>query len=308
MGVRSSLFRGLGFCIVILCGCWPQNNKSQDSELDAITAASKRLFGQNVRGYMWALTTDSPAVFAQAPVGLKVDSSPGVVFYDPFAVPNTLPDADVPQRAAAPANRKPTGLPGLAAGSKEGSASSVNPFAAEYFQCWYYAETEVYEKLEGDALKKLFLNKTKTKRVNNTFLDVKHLYKDLERTEALKHLESFALSALPGTCFLLNSIGPLRGKAKGALSSAFCSVSLASLATTRKPSGDGWGSDKARQHIQNQLKAKVNELDEVNWDVLWQLKTKVAEFNSASKHSETTQVQCPANEQWVSTLMGSPKN
>lgn len=304
MGVRVSLFSALALWLVMLVGCWPMNSKSKESELDAITAASKRLFGQNVRGYMWALTTDSPAVFAQAPVGLGADSSPSVVVYDPFAPSSSSSSEDTPQKATAPSGAMPRSPLGVA----DKDAATVNPFAAEYFQCWYYAETEVYEKLEGEALKKLFLNKTKTKRVNNNFLDVKHLYKDLERTEALKHLEAFALSALPGTCFLLNSIGPLRGKAKGALSSAFCSVSLASLATTRKPSGDGWGSDKARQHIQNQLKARVNELDEVNWDVLWQLKTKVAEFNSASKFSETTQVQCPANEAWVATLMGYPKN
>jgi hypothetical protein len=304
MGLRWNIFSYLAVFSVLLVSCWSRNNKSADSELDAITAASKRIFGQNVRGYMWALTTDSPALFAQAPVGLGSDSSSGVVVYDPFAPASSPVSDELPQRASAPSGgavRKPL------LGS-DNDSGNVNPFAAEYFQCWYYAETEVYEKLEGEALRKLFLNKTKTKRVNNNFLDVKHLYKDLERTEALKHLEAFALSALPGTCFLLNSIGPLKGKAKGALASAFCSVSLASLATTRKPSGDGWGSDKARQHIQNQLKARVTELDEVNWDVLYQLKTKVAEFNSASKFSETTQVQCPANESWVAALMGYPKN
>ena len=284
--------------------CWPRNKNSDDSELDAITAASQRLFGKNVRGYMWALTTDSPALFAQAPGVLNSTSASQVVVFDPFADNPSGVAASPPQAAN---TSRPTPLPTLP-GSREPAtlSGSENPFKSEYFQCWYYAETAVYEKLEGEALKTLFLNKTKTKRINNNFLDVRHLYEDLERSEALKNLESFALSALPATCFLFNSIGPLKGKARGALSSAFCSLSLASLATTRKPSGDGWGSDRARQHIQNQLRTRVNELDEVNWDVLFHLKNKVAEFNSATKFAETTQVQCPTNEPWVAELMGPP--
>lgn len=252
----------------LLPACWPKTNKAEESQLDAITAASKRIFGKNVRGYMWALTTDSPSIFAQAPSPINSFSSASPVAVDPF------------------------------------ENSAPNPYKTEFFQCWYYAETAVYEKLEGPGLKALFLDKTKTKGINNNFIDVKHFFDDLERSEMLRHFESFALSALPGTCFLFNAVGPLKGKTKGALTNAFCSISLASLGASRKPSSDGWGSDKAREHIQNQLKAKVDELHEVNWEVLAHLKNKLAEFNSAKKFSETTQVQCPSNELWVAELMG----
>ena len=256
---------------VLTASCWPKDKNSQDSDLDAISAASHRIFGKNVRGYMWALTTDSPALFAQAPGAL-----------------NTSPAAE----SASDATELSHAVPGP---------------APEFFQCWYYAETEVYERTEGEGLRKLFLDKSKTKKVNNNFIDVRALYQDIEKSESLRIVESFALSVLPGSCFLFNAIGPLRGKAKGALANAFCSISLGSLGGLRKPGSDGWGSDRARQQIQNQLKSHVSDLDEVNWDVLVQLKNKVAEFNSTKRMTETTQIQCPANEDWVATLMGPTK-
>lgn len=302
MGGKCLLFVTILCFVIGQVACWPRNKNSEESEFDAITAASNRLFGKNVRGYMWALTTDSPSLFAQAPVVLNSPSAPQVVVFDPFADNASGAAASPPQAAIA---SKPTPLPTLFGAPEPVSVSGTkSSLKSEYFQCWYYAETAVYEKLEGEALKTLFLNKAKTKRINNNFFDVRHLYGELERSEALKNLESFALAALPASCFLFNSIGPLKGNARGALSSAFCSLSLASLTSTRKPSGDGWGSDRARQHIQNQLRARVNDLDEVNWDVLFHLKKKVGEFNSPDKFAETTQVQCPTNERWVAELMG----
>ncbi|MEY4063809.1 MAG: hypothetical protein RIR26_17, partial [Pseudomonadota bacterium] len=130
-------------CLLIfalLAGCWPKDKNTEDSELDAISAASHRIFGKNVRGYMWALTTDSPALFAQAPEILN--SASGTVSDSKFT---------------------------------ETSASAPAP-SSEFFQCWYYAETEVYEHPEGEGLRKLFLDKAKTKKVNNNFIDVRALY------------------------------------------------------------------------------------------------------------------------------------
>lgn len=264
---KKSTTAGCLLIFTVLTSCWPKNKNPEESELDAITAASRRLFGKNVRGYMWALTTDSPSLFSQAPGALSVSVADKPLF--------------------------------------DSVASQMSPEpSSEYFQCWYYAETELYERHDGEGLRKLFLNKEKTKKINNNFIDVRALYQDLERSESLRHLESFALSALPGTCFLFNAIGPLRGKAKGALANAFCSISLGSLGGLRKADSDGWGSDKARQQIQDQLKRQVSALDEVNWEVLVQLKNKVAEFNSTKRTAQTTQSQCPANEDWVAALMG----
>jgi len=261
--------------VALFTGCWKRQDPPEQSELDAITAASKNFFGKNVRGYMWALTTDTPSLFAQAPASFEPSTPVNAVALDPF------------ERGDA--------------GNSSLSEPDLNPFRGVYFQCWYYAETSVYERYSGQSLKKLFLDKRKTTRVNETFLDVRSLYEDLERSERLKNLEAFAISALPGTCFLFNALGPLKGSARGALSSAMCSLSLASLSVTRKPSADGWGSDRARQHIQEQLKAKLTELHEVNWDVLSQLKKKVSSFNSREKG--VTQAYCPANEPWVARLM-----
>jgi len=279
--------------------CWPKREKPTDSELDAITAASKRLFGQNVRGYMWALTTDSPALFAQAPTQLGSSVSGGVA-YDPFATDSSLSSAASPQTASSTAI---TPIPTFGSG-KGVKVSKMDPISAPLFQCWYYAETPNFTRLEGEALKALFQDKTKTKKVNSNFVDVRKLAEEVQKSEVLRQLESFALSALPGTCFLFSSVGPLKGTAKGALSNAFCSISLASIGNMRRAVNDGWGSDKARLQIQNQLKAKVDELEEVNWDVLTTLKGKVAEFNGDKKFADTTQVQCPLNESWVGELMG----
>lgn len=284
--MRKSLF----LCVFvffwgIVASCIKRQPQSEQSELDAITAASKNLFGKNVRGYMWALTTDTPSLFAQAPASFEPLVGTNAVVLDPFA--------------------KPPAGSGASGTEKESGEPELNPFKDVFFQCWYYAETTVYEKHNGESLKKLFLDKRKTARVNESFLDVRALYEDLETSERLKNLESFAISALPGTCFLFNALGPLKGSARGALSSAMCSLSLASLSLTRKPASDGWGSDRARQHIQEQLKAKLNELHEVNWDVLFQLRKKVAEFNTLAKSRGVTQAQCPANEPWVARLMNA---
>ncbi|MEY2986954.1 MAG: hypothetical protein RJB13_475 [Pseudomonadota bacterium] len=262
----------------LLSGCWKRQSQTEQSELDAITAASKNFFGKNVRGYMWALTTDTPSLFSQAPVSFDAFEVTNAVVLDPFA------------------NRG-------AGSSSSTEEPELNPFKGLFYQCWYYAETSVYEKHNGESLKKLFLDKRKTTRVNETFLDVRALYEDLEQSERLKNLEAFAISALPGTCFLFNALGPLKGSARGALSSAMCSLSLASLSVTRKPASDGWGSDRARQHIQDQLKAKISELHEVNWDVLSQLRKKVSDFNAIAKSKGVTQAYCPANEPWVARLM-----
>lgn len=280
---KLQLFSVFVFFLSCLSGCWPSGKHSEQSELDAITAASKHLFGKNVRGYMWALTTDTPSLFSQAPASFESIVKTDAVVIDPFAK-----------------NRRGEQKE---SGQTLDSDPDMNPFRGVFYQCWYYAETAVYEKYHGDSLKKLFLDKRKTKRVNENFLDVRSLYEDLERSESLKNLESFAISALPGTCFLFNALGPLKGSARGALSSAMCSIALASLSTMRKPASDGWGSDRARQHIQEQLKAKINELSEVNWDVLFQLKKKVSEFNTLAKSRDVSQAQCPSNEPWVATLM-----
>jgi hypothetical protein len=279
--------------------CWPRGKTSEESELDAISAASKRLFGNNVRGYMWALTTDSPALFAQAPNALG--SSSGGVAYDPFAASPSDRGNVNPQ--VADASEVPTVAP--LTGRKPMPVSKLDPLNSPLFQCWYYAETPVYVRLDGEGLRKLFMDKSKTKKINNNFIDVRNLGTELSRSETFRHFESFALSALPGTCFLFSAVGPLRGTAKGALTNAMCSISLASFSSLRKVSADGWGSDKARVQIQNQLKAKADELEEVNWDVLSTLKNKVAEYNSADRFDETTQVQCPLNEGWVAELMGN---
>lgn len=284
--------------IVMSVACWPKAKTSQQSEVDAITAASKRLFGKNVRGYMWALTTDSPAVFAQAPNSLGSMGTP--VVYDPFAA-DTVPGTQTPPQVASASGVTPVAT---YAGQKSTTGTKLDPLNVPLYQCWYYAETPVYARIDGESLKKLFLDKSKTKKVNNNFIDVRNLGQAFESSEILRQFESFALAALPGTCFLFSSVGPLKGTAKGALSNALCSLSLASINNLRKTPNDGWGSDKARVQIQNQLKAKVDELEEVNWDVLSTLKMKVAEFNSAGKFDETTQVQCPSNEVWVSELMG----
>ena len=266
-----------------LAGCWKRQSPAEQSELDAITAASKNFFGKNVRGYMWALTTDTPSLFTQAPASFDAYETTSAVVLDPFA--------------------KGSSGGSSSSGSATSEEPDVNPFKGVFYQCWYYAETTVYEKHSGESLKKLFLDKRKTTRVNETFLDVRALYEDLEQSERLKNLEAFAISALPGTCFLFNALGPLKGSARGALSSAMCSLSLASLSVTRKPASDGWGSDRARQHIQDQLKAKLKELHEVNWDVLSQLRKKVGEFNAQAKSRGVTQAYCPANEPWVARLM-----
>lgn len=279
------VFQFVAVLLATLTGCWKRTTPPEQSEFDAITAASKKLFGKNVRGYMWALTTDAPSLFAQAPAALDTLVSTNAVVLDPFAK-NTFGEG------------KSTSGDGV-------SEPEVDPFKGAFYQCWYYAETAVYEKHNGASLKKLFLDKRKTRRVNENFLDVRSLYEDLERSESLKNLESFAISALPGTCFLFNALGPLKGSARGALSSALCSLSLASLSTMRKPASDGWGSDRARQHIQEQLKAKLDDLSEVNWDVLFQLKKKVEEFNTLAKSREVSQAQCPSNEAWVATLMNT---
>ncbi|NBW81875.1 hypothetical protein EBR21_08980, partial [bacterium] len=183
--------------------------------------------------------------------------------------------------------------------------SKLDPLNTALYQCWYYAETPVYVRLDGEGLRKLFMDKAKTRKINNNFVDVRAFGSELEKSETMRQFESFALSALPGSCFLFSSLGPLKGSAKGALTNALCSISLASLSSLRKPTNDGWGSDKARVQIQNQLKAHVGELEEVNWEVLSTLKSKVAEFNSTTKFESTTQVQCPSNESWVADLLGS---
>lgn len=278
--------------------CWPRGKSSEESELDAISSASKRLFGNNVRGYMWALTTDSPALFAQAPNAFGNPS--GGIAYDPFAPTAAGQGGANPQ--VADASAIPTVAPLI--GRKPMPVSKLDPLNSPLFQCWYYAETPVYVRLDGEGLRKLFLDKTKTKKINNNFIDVRNLGMELSRSETFRHFESFALSALPGTCFLFSAVGPLKGTAKGALTNAMCSISLASFSSLRKVSADGWGSDKARVQIQNQLKAKADELEEVNWDVLSALKNKVAEYNSADRFEETTQVQCPLNEGWVAEIMG----
>ncbi|MFZ9521669.1 MAG: hypothetical protein ACO3A4_14450 [Silvanigrellaceae bacterium] len=283
----------------MVSGCWPKSSAGEQAEIDAISAASKRLFGNNVRGYMWALTTDSPALFAQAPTSIgSVGSEPRA--YDPFST-NPANSSGVPPQVAN-ASAAPTLEP--YAGGKKIPVAKWDPLNTALFQCWYYAETPVYVRLDGEGLKRLFLDKTKTKKINNNFVDVRAFGAEIEKSEAIRNFEAFALSALPGSCFLLSALGPLKGTAKGVLSNAFCSISLASISSFRKPTADGWGSDKARVQIQNQLKLKVDELEEVNWEVLTALKNKVAEFNSTTKFESTTQVQCPANETWVADLLG----
>lgn len=294
----------LSACVCLLvvsltaASCWPKPKTTEQSELDAITAASKRLFGQNVRGYMWALTTDSPSTFAQAPSSLS--SAGQVTAFDPFA-DDSVPPQSAPQTANA------SGVAPVVPfdSGKKVQVTKLEGLNVPLYQCWYYAETPVYVRMDGDGLRKLFLDKTKTKKINNNFVDVRNFGQEFEKAESIRQLESFALSALPGTCFLFSSVGPLKGTAKGALSNALCSISLASISGVRKGQNDGWGSDKARLQIQSQLKAKVEQLDEVNWDVLTTLKTKVAEFNSANRFEMTTQVQCPSNESWVAELMGA---
>lgn len=300
--MRISTITKAWVILPVLCtavACWPRGKTSEESELDAISAASKRLFGNNVRGYMWALTTDSPALFAQAPNALG--SSLGGMAYDPFAASPSDRGNVNPQ--VADASAVPTVAPLM--GRKPMPVSKLDPLNSPLFQCWYYAETPVYVRLDGEGLRKLFMDKSKTKKINNNFIDVRNLGIELSRSETFRHFESFAMSALPGTCFLFSAVGPLRGTAKGALTNAMCSISLASFSSLRKVSTDGWGSDKARVQIQNQLKAKADELEEVNWDVLSTLKNKVAEYNSADRFDETTQVQCPLNEGWVAELMGN---
>jgi hypothetical protein len=280
-------------------GCWPKSKSGEQSEIDAISAASKRLFGSNVRGYMWALTTDSPALFAQAPTSIGVGSQAKA--HDPFA--SDPADAG----AASPQASNTSMVPAIQPYGGGGKIPVVrlDPLNMALYQCWYYAETPVYVRLDGEGLRKLFLDKAKTKKINNNFVDVRAFGSELEKSETLRQFESFALSALPGSCFLFSALGPLKGTAKGALTNALCSISIASLSSLRKPTNDGWGSDKARVQIQNQLKARVDELEEVNWEVLSTLKNKVAEFNSTTKFESTTQVQCPSNETWVAELLGS---
>ncbi|NBX16493.1 MAG: hypothetical protein EBR09_03915 [Proteobacteria bacterium] len=281
-------------------GCWPMKQKTQESELDAITAASKRLFGQNVRGYMWALTTDSPALFAQAPAMLGATGESGLA-YDPFAEQDVVA---TPAAAPQAANASPVKPPVVFAGGKTVSVGKLDGLAGPLYQCWYYAETPNFTRLEGEALRSLFMDKLKTKKVNNSFINIEKLSEEIGRSEMLRQLESFALAALPGTCFLFSSVGPLKGTAKGALSNAFCSISMASLGNVRKAQSDGWGSDKARLQIQNQLKQKAGELEEVNWEVLATLREKIKDYNSTKKFADTTQVQCPLNESWVAELIG----
>jgi hypothetical protein len=290
------------FPLVVLqtvSACWPKAQKETQSEIDAITAASKRLFGQNVRGYMWALTTDSPALFAQAPAQLGV-SDKGIA-YDPFSQVDPQAGSNASPQAA-----NASAVPAVVtfAGGKSVKVGPMDGLSAPLFQCWYYAETPNFTRLEGTALRALFMDKTKTKKINNSFIDITKMSEEIQKSEVLRQLESFALSALPGTCFLFSSVGPLKGTAKGALSNAFCSISMASLGNVRKSQTDGWGSDKARLQIQNQLKAKVDELEEVNWDVLSTLREKISQFNSSKKFADTTQVQCPLNESWVADLIG----
>jgi len=278
-------------------GCWNKVNTSEKSEIDAISAASKRLFSKNVRGYMWALTTDSPALFAQAPSSIATSTSAARTAdaraYDPFA------DVSVS------ASDSSSSMPSIRAGSIP--VARLDPLNSPLYQCWYYAETPAFVRLDGAGLKALFVDKSKTKKVNNNFIDVRNLGAVLEKSETFRQFESFALSALPGTCFLFSSLGPLKGSAKGALTNALCSISLGSLSSLRKGSGDGWGSDKARVQIQNQMRARAEELEEVNWDVLSTLKNEVARFNLSARFEETTQVQCPANEMWVAELMGATR-
>ena len=281
-------------------GCWPKKQTATESEIDAITAASKRLFGRNVRGYMWALTTDSPALFAQAPAQLGGGSAGGQA-YDPFSSGEvSASSGSAPQAANAPA--VPTVI--TLAGGKTLPVGKMDGLSGPLYQCWYYAETPNFTRLEGDTLRALFTDKSKTKKVNNSFISIEKLSEEIQKSEVLRQLESFAISALPGSCFLFSSVGPLKGTAKGALSNAFCSISMASLGNFRKSQTDGWGSDKARVQIQNQLKAKVGELEEVNWDVLTTLKDKIVKYNSTKKFADTTQVQCPLNESWVAELIG----
>ncbi|NBO37461.1 hypothetical protein EBU99_02640 [bacterium] len=303
MHARLLVLSGFVAFLGVANACWPKNNKTEQSEIDAITAESRRLFGNNVRGYMWALTTDTPAGFAQAPSGIAASARQPVTIYDPFA---NSADED-PSRAPQSANASPiASLPTISSSGKSSIPvrhGTLDLSQIEFFQCWYYAETPAFVKLEGDALKALFMDKSKTRKVNNNFVDIRYISQDIQKSEQLRTLESFALGALPGTCFLLSSVGPLKGSAKGALSNAVCSLGLASLSNLRKLN-DGWGSDKARLQIQNQLKARADQLEEVNWDVLLTLKNRLSDFNTAQKFQETTQVQCPSNEAWVAELMG----
>lgn len=249
--------------------CKAHRNKEIHSETDAISAVSKRIFGNNVRGYMWALTTANPS---------KV-RNPGVTIFG-----KTLP------------------VPGT---SKE-DGTEKEDVALRYYQCWYYAETPFYVKLEGDELRKLFLDKKRTSFVNNRFVDVQYLYRDQQRNEILQRFLSIASVAAPFCGTIPAFVGEANLK-KGIIAGAVCSVALAAPVAFKNFYGGGdqsLGSEKARAQIEAQLKARVDQLEEVSWEVLAALKKNARRFNKKEKAVETTDDPCPPNDPWVADLMG----
>ena len=183
---------------------------------------------------------------------------------------------------------------------------SIEYTMRKFYQCWYVAKTNSgVVKVDGDDLVRLFLERAEP--VGTKFVDVEKLLAQLQEDERTRRVLAFSVSVLPmAAC---GGIGMLQGWKHAAVGAMMCNLGVAAFNNYNGQFRKGdvtWGSAAAQEQIQKEIKRKVNELEEVNWDVLDAIYKKVNAFdNDTNLVMQRERTTCPKRSPALVKYMGT---
>lgn len=274
-------------------------NQTPESEVDAIHAMSNHLFGKNVRAYMWGLTTDNLSEF-QLLVDLQKRQSGQST--PPAAPPS--PSHTGSQTRIVQGSGTVLGL--TDSPPQQAGIGTIESTTRRYYQCWYIATTEAnVVKVEGQDLVRLFLERARP--VASNFVDAEIVLAQLQRDETTKRAVAFSAGVLP--TLGCGTLGMLKGRKHAAVGAMMCNLGFAAFNNYNMQFKKGdvtWGSAAAQEQIQKEIKRKVDELQDVNWDVIDAIQRKLNAFDSSPDLvTLRTPVECPRPSQALVKYMGT---
>jgi hypothetical protein len=272
------------------------------SEVDAIHAMSNNLFGKNVRAYMWGLTTSNLDEFKFL-VAMQKRQAGGVTLgTESHSSPSSVgSQTRIVQRSGQVMSLQDPP-------PQQQGVGTIEATSKRFYQCWYIATTESsMGKVEGADLVRLFLERGRP--VASTFVDAEFILNELQKDEQTRRTVAFAANVMP--TLGCGSVGLISGWKQAAFGALMCNLAFSAYNNYNllRNSDVTWGSAAAQDQIQKEIKRKVDELENVNWDVLDSIQRKVNAFDSDPELAlRRTPVECPRPSQALVKDMGTSNN